>query len=80
MGDPAHAMSPVGGIGINLAIQDAVTAANTLAPRLPQGPVSGHHLRAIQQRRDFPTRATLRTWVAIQKRVIGRVIESTRLR
>jgi 2-polyprenyl-6-methoxyphenol hydroxylase-like FAD-dependent oxidoreductase len=78
IGDAAHAMSPVGGVGINLAIQDAVAAANILAPRLRQGQVSEHDLRAIQQRREFPTRATQAMQVAVQKRVIGRVLVSTR--
>jgi len=78
IGDAAHAMSPVGGVGINLAIQDAVAAANILAPRLQQGPVSEQDLRAVQHRREFPTRATQAMQVAVQKRVIGRVLESTR--
>jgi 2-polyprenyl-6-methoxyphenol hydroxylase-like FAD-dependent oxidoreductase len=78
IGDAAHAMSPVGGVGINLAIQDAVAAANILAPRLQQGPVSEQDLRAVQQRREFPTRATQAMQVAVQKRVIGRVLSSTR--
>jgi 2-polyprenyl-6-methoxyphenol hydroxylase-like FAD-dependent oxidoreductase len=78
IGDAAHAMSPVGGVGINLAIQDAVAAANILAPRLQQGPVSEQDLRAVQQRREFPTRATQAMQVAVQKRVIGRVLQSTR--
>jgi 2-polyprenyl-6-methoxyphenol hydroxylase-like FAD-dependent oxidoreductase len=77
IGDAAHAMSPVGGVGINLAIQDAVAAANILAPRLQQGAVSEDDLRAVQQRREFPTRATQRMQIAIQKRVIGRVLKST---
>jgi 2-polyprenyl-6-methoxyphenol hydroxylase-like FAD-dependent oxidoreductase len=78
IGDAAHAMSPVGGVGINLAIQDAVAAANILAPHLRQGPVSERDLRAVQQRREFPTRATQRIQLAVQKRVIGRVLASTR--
>jgi 2-polyprenyl-6-methoxyphenol hydroxylase-like FAD-dependent oxidoreductase len=78
IGDAAHAMSPVGGVGINLAIQDAVAAANILAPRLKQGAVSEQDLRAVQQRREFPTRATQAMQVAVQKRVIGRVLVSTR--
>jgi 2-polyprenyl-6-methoxyphenol hydroxylase-like FAD-dependent oxidoreductase len=77
IGDAAHAMSPVGGVGINLAIQDAVAAANILAPRLKQGAVSEQDLRAVQQRREFPTRATQAMQVAVQKRVIGRVLEGT---
>jgi 2-polyprenyl-6-methoxyphenol hydroxylase-like FAD-dependent oxidoreductase len=78
IGDAAHAMSPVGGVGINLAIQDAVAAANILAAHLQQGPVSERDLRAVQQRREFPTRATQRIQIAVQKRVIGRVLASTR--
>ena len=58
IGDAAHAMSPVGGVGINLAIQDAVAAANILAPRFKQGNVSEQDLRAVQRRREFPVRAT----------------------
>jgi len=60
IGDAAHAMSPIGGVGINLAIQDAVAAANILAANLRRGPVSVDLLRRIQQRRMFPTRATQR--------------------
>jgi 2-polyprenyl-6-methoxyphenol hydroxylase-like FAD-dependent oxidoreductase len=78
IGDAAHAMSPIGGVGINLAIQDAVAAANILAPRLQQGPVSEPELRAVQQRREFPTRVTQRMQIAIQQRVIGRVLASSR--
>jgi 2-polyprenyl-6-methoxyphenol hydroxylase-like FAD-dependent oxidoreductase len=75
LGDAAHAMSPIGGIGINLAIQDAVAAANVLAPRLRQGPVSEDDLRTVQRRRDFPTKWTQRLQVLVQNRVIGRVLD-----
>jgi 2-polyprenyl-6-methoxyphenol hydroxylase-like FAD-dependent oxidoreductase len=78
IGDAAHAMSPIGGVGINLAIQDAVAAANILAPRLLQGPVGEHDLRSVQRRREFPTRATQALQVFLQNRVIGRVLQSTR--
>jgi 2-polyprenyl-6-methoxyphenol hydroxylase-like FAD-dependent oxidoreductase len=74
IGDAAHAMSPIGGVGINLAIQDAVAAANILAPRLLSGEVSDDDLRAVQRRREFPTRATQGVQVLIQNRVIGRVL------
>ena len=56
IGDAAHAMSPVGGVGINLAIQDAVAAANALAEPLRAGRVELRHLRAVQLRRELPIR------------------------
>jgi 2-polyprenyl-6-methoxyphenol hydroxylase-like FAD-dependent oxidoreductase len=78
IGDAAHAMSPIGGVGINLAIQDAVAAANILAPRLRQGGAPGEaDLQAVQRRREFPTRATQQLQLFIQNRVIGRVLERT---
>jgi 2-polyprenyl-6-methoxyphenol hydroxylase-like FAD-dependent oxidoreductase len=78
IGDAAHAMSPVGGVGINLAIQDAVAAANILARRFKEGTVSEVDLQAVQRRREFPTRATQAMQVFIQNRVIGRVLGSTK--
>jgi 2-polyprenyl-6-methoxyphenol hydroxylase-like FAD-dependent oxidoreductase len=77
IGDAAHAMSPIGGIGINLAIQDAVAAANILAPRLLQGTVNEDDLRAVQRGREFPTRATQQLQLFVQNRVIGQVLQST---
>ncbi|HEY3910740.1 MAG TPA: FAD-dependent oxidoreductase [Stellaceae bacterium] len=77
IGDAAHAMSPIGGVGINLAIQDAVAAANILAPQFLAAGVSDNDLRAVQRRREFPTRATQRLQVMLQNRVIGRVLRST---
>ncbi len=58
IGDAAHAMSPIGGVGVNLAIQDAVAAANILAGPLGSGRLTPDHLKAVQVRRSFPTRAT----------------------
>jgi 2-polyprenyl-6-methoxyphenol hydroxylase-like FAD-dependent oxidoreductase len=76
IGDAAHAMSPVGGVGINLAIQDAVAAANILAVPLRERAVTVEHLRAVQDRRAFPTRATQRMQVLIQNRFLQRVLAS----
>jgi 2-polyprenyl-6-methoxyphenol hydroxylase-like FAD-dependent oxidoreductase len=72
IGDAAHAMSPVGGVGINLAIQDAVAAANILAKPLREGAVSLRDLAKIQRRRAFPTRLTQGVQALIQKRIAGR--------
>lgn len=78
IGDAAHAMSPVGGVGINLAIQDAVAAANVLAPRLLHGGVRPADLRAVQRRREWPTKVTQWMQVQIQERVITRVLRGGR--
>jgi 2-polyprenyl-6-methoxyphenol hydroxylase-like FAD-dependent oxidoreductase len=78
IGDAAHAMSPIGGVGINLAIQDAVAAANILVPPLRRGTVTPEDLRAVQRRRELPTRLTQGVQVAIQNRVIGNVLRATR--
>jgi 2-polyprenyl-6-methoxyphenol hydroxylase-like FAD-dependent oxidoreductase len=76
IGDAAHAMSPIGGVGINLAIQDAVAAANILGEPLRAGSLATAHLHQVQRRRELPTRITQRIQVAIQNRVIGRVLVS----
>jgi 2-polyprenyl-6-methoxyphenol hydroxylase-like FAD-dependent oxidoreductase len=77
IGDAAHAMSPVGGVGINLAIQDAVAAANRLAAPLREGRLAIEDLRRVQRRRMLPTRLTQRMQLFIQNRVIHRVLGST---
>jgi 2-polyprenyl-6-methoxyphenol hydroxylase-like FAD-dependent oxidoreductase len=74
IGDAAHAMSPVGGVGINLAIQDAVAAANLLAAPLAADYVTIDDLRRVQRRREFPARVTQRAQIFIQDRVIKRVL------
>lgn len=74
IGDAAHAMSPVGGVGINLAIQDAVATANLLTAPLRAGRLTTQDLQRVQQRREWPTRMTQRVQLAIQNRVIRRVL------
>jgi 2-polyprenyl-6-methoxyphenol hydroxylase-like FAD-dependent oxidoreductase len=74
IGDAAHAMSPVGGVGVNLAIQDAVATANILAGALRDRRLSETDLALVQRRREFPARATQRMQIAIQNRVISRVL------
>ena len=74
IGDAAHAMSPIGGIGINLAIQDAVATANILATILARGVPSLDDLKRVQQRREFPTKMTQGLQTVIQDRVMTRVL------
>jgi len=76
IGDAAHAMSPVGGVGINLAIQDAVAAANILYRPLMQGTPSVTDLEAVQRRREFPTRVTQGAQVFVQNRVLAPTISN----
>ncbi len=74
IGDAAHAMSPIGGVGINMAVQDAVAAANRLAGPLGRGAVTDADLQAIQDRRTLPVRFTQWLQLNIQKRIISRVL------
>ena len=76
IGDAAHAMSPVGGVGINLAIQDAVATANILAGPLSVGYVSVNHLQKVQWRREFPTKVTQWGQVQVQERILKPVLGS----
>jgi 2-polyprenyl-6-methoxyphenol hydroxylase-like FAD-dependent oxidoreductase len=77
IGDAAHAMSPIGGVGVNLAVQDAVATANILAPRFRAGSVTETDLAAVQRRREWPTRMTQRLQIIAQNRVIGGVLRGT---
>ncbi|HZI46939.1 MAG TPA: FAD-dependent oxidoreductase [Pyrinomonadaceae bacterium] len=80
IGDAAHAMSPIGGVGINLAIQDAVAAANILGDRLSRNTVSIADLERVQLRREFPTRMTQRLQIILQNNVIHRVLGNPNFR
>jgi len=77
IGDAAHAMSPVGGVGINLAIQDAVAASNLLTAPLRDGRLTTEDLCRVQQRREWPTRMTQRVQLMIQNRVIKRALSGS---
>jgi 2-polyprenyl-6-methoxyphenol hydroxylase-like FAD-dependent oxidoreductase len=74
IGDAAHALSPVGGVGVNLAIQDAVAAANRLAKPLRRGNVSTRDLAGVQARRELPTRLTQGTQAMLQRFIFDRVL------
>ncbi|MGC1694258.1 MAG: FAD-dependent oxidoreductase [Pseudolabrys sp.] len=77
IGDAAHAMSPIGGVGINLAVQDAVATANILAEPLRGGAVTVDTLNAVQRRREFPTRFTQAVQITLQNNLIGPALQGT---
>jgi len=78
IGDAAHAMSPIGGVGINLAVQDAVAAANILAEPLRRKTVTIETLDSVQERREFPTRFTQRLQIVLQNNIIGPALRGER--
>ncbi|KYK46415.1 hypothetical protein A1D31_32175 [Bradyrhizobium liaoningense] len=75
IGDAAHAMSPVGGVGVNLAVQDAVATANLLADKLQRGCPSEDELDAIRRRREFPVKMTQRMQVIVQNNIISGALQ-----
>jgi len=77
IGDAAHAMSPIGGVGINLAIQDAVAAANILWEALRQGEAPVDLLAKVQARREWPTKMMQAVQLFVQKRIISNVLTMT---
>jgi 2-polyprenyl-6-methoxyphenol hydroxylase-like FAD-dependent oxidoreductase len=78
IGDAAHAMSPIGGVGINLAVQDAVAAARLLARPLRDHQLDLDALRQVQRRREWPVRVVQRMQLTMQDRLIAPILASTR--
>ena len=76
IGDAAHAMSPIGGVGVNLAVQDAVAAANILATPLREGRLSTDHLDQVQKRRTFPMKVIQQMQLTVQERLIDKILDA----
>jgi 2-polyprenyl-6-methoxyphenol hydroxylase-like FAD-dependent oxidoreductase len=76
IGDAAHAMSPIGGVGVNLAVQDAVAAANILAPPLREGRLTTSDLAAVQRRRTLPMKVVQAVQLAVQSRIVDPLLDS----
>ncbi len=76
IGDAAHAMSPIGGVGVNLAVQDAIAAANILAAPLREGRLTTDHLAQVQQRRTFPMKVIQKIQVTVQNRLIDKILDA----
>ena len=76
IGDAAHAMSPIGGVGVNVAVQDAVAAANILAAPLRAGSLTTAHLEQVQKRRTFPMKVIQRMQLTVQQRVIDKILDA----
>ena len=76
IGDAAHAMSPIGGVGVNLAVQDAVAAANILAAPLREGRLSIGDLAAVQRRRTFPMKVIQAMQIGVQNRILDPLLDS----
>lgn len=78
IGDAAHAMSPIGGVGVNVAVQDAIAAANILAAPLREGRLSNDHLAQVQRRRTFPMKVIQQMQLTVQNRLIDPLLSSNK--
>jgi 2-polyprenyl-6-methoxyphenol hydroxylase-like FAD-dependent oxidoreductase len=76
IGDAAHAMSPIGGVGVNLAVQDAIAAANILAAPLREGRLTTHDLDKVQRRRTFPMKVIQKMQTTVQERLIDKILDA----